>query len=71
MRKRFEGKNAEQLVQALKAQTFVGNDDAIARAVAAVGELTELAPGQQLLVRGAYDNDPYCTASFRGWSPSS
>ncbi len=60
MRDRFEGKNADQLIEALKDQTFVGHDDAIANAVAAAGELMEFRPGEKLIVQGATDNDLFC-----------
>ena len=59
MRGRFEGKNAERLIDALKEQAFSCGDAAIAREFAAVGELVEFAQGQSLIVQEGTDNDIY------------
>jgi len=57
MRARFEGENSEQLIRALKLQPIVGNDDAIAHAIAAAGTLVEFSTGDELITQGAFDND--------------
>ena len=59
MRGRFEGKNAERLIDALKEQAFSCGDAAIAREFAAFGELVEFAQGQSLIVQEGTDNDIY------------
>ncbi len=57
MKERFEGDNAGQLIRALKAQTLVAQDLALAISLAQSGLLAEFSPGDTLIQQGASDND--------------
>lgn len=59
MKERFEGSNRPQLVAALKEQSFIQADPALAEEFANRGELVELAKGDDMIVQGASDNDVY------------
>jgi len=59
MKERFQGSNAGQLVRAMKNQTLVGQDEALAAALAASGTLIEFQSGDQLIEQGTADNDIY------------
>jgi predicted nucleotide-binding protein len=60
MKARFDGaEGMRRLVEALKSQRLVGNDEALAKQIADSGEIVELAPGTNLVVQGDSDNDLY------------
>ncbi len=58
MLSRFEGTDGKRrLVEALRSQRLVENDETLATAIAESGELIEFTPGTELAVQGAADND--------------
>lgn len=56
---RFEGVNASQLIQALRQQPMIRDDEECAKAFAAAGNLVEFAAGEAIITQGAYDNGLY------------
>jgi len=65
---RFEGDDGKRrLVDALRQQTIVSGDSAIAVEIAAAASLEELLPGEILIRDGGADNDLFfiVTGSFR------
>jgi CRP/FNR family cyclic AMP-dependent transcriptional regulator len=59
MKERFQGDGHLQLLSALRRQEFAGNKLEIAEALAAVGELIDIAIGQDLIVQNETDDDIY------------
>lgn len=57
MKERFEGANHQNLIDALKRQEFVGDDDVLAEEMATKGELVEFQKLDKLIVQGKEDND--------------
>jgi CRP/FNR family transcriptional regulator, cyclic AMP receptor protein len=59
MKERFQGDGHLQLLSALRRQEFAGNKLEIAEALAAEGELVEVAVGQDLIVQNQTDDGVY------------
>jgi len=60
MKARFEGTSGRALlIDALKSQRLIENDDALAAALADTGELIEISTGTQFISQGEADNDAY------------
>lgn len=59
MKERFEGDNRALLIDELKKQRFVLQNEAIANALADAGELVEFPAGHQFIVQDASDNELY------------
>jgi len=59
MKERFEGANASQLIRALRSQTMVGQDAALAERLTQVGSLVSFAQGENLIEQDGADNDIY------------
>lgn len=60
MKERFEGgEGRRRLIDALKSQRVVENDQALATALAEVGEVVELPTGKQFITQGDAENDVF------------
>src|SRR3979411_2740392 len=59
MKERFEGKNEQHLIDALKRQEFADGNIDIAAALRENGELVEFAKDDLIVTQNAEDNDLY------------
>lgn len=59
MKERFEGANRPQLIAALRRQDIASGSADAAEALAAVGELVEFKPSENIIEQDAADNDVY------------
>lgn len=60
MKDRFEGSDGRsRLIQALRFQRIVENDESLASALAEAGEVVEYPAGTQLITQGAADDEAY------------
>ena len=57
---RFQGaENATRLLDAIRAQDVVANDEALAERIIGVGTLQELAPSEVIITQGDWDDDVF------------
>jgi CRP/FNR family cyclic AMP-dependent transcriptional regulator len=63
MRERFEGKNAANLIVALRRQELVAGDKEVAEAIVKAGEVLEFAAGETIILENAIEDDVFFLVS--------